>query len=107
VKSQCLLVCRFSAAGNDDLTTRSGDRRPKTCTEPDFMQRSKSILTRSLRRRAVGGVWHLKTECSRRLEVDRQLELDWSLDRQLARLTTNGRAGQAWGAPRLAVSGRP
>ena len=25
-----LLVCRFSAAGNDDLTTRSGDRRPKS-----------------------------------------------------------------------------
>ena len=26
----CPLLCRFSAAGNDDLTTRSGDRRPKS-----------------------------------------------------------------------------
>jgi len=23
-------LCRFSDAGNDDLTTRSGDRRPKS-----------------------------------------------------------------------------
>src|SRR3984893_4011340 len=27
---QCPLVCRFSDAGNDDLTTRSGNRRPKS-----------------------------------------------------------------------------
>jgi hypothetical protein len=26
----CPLLRRFSAAGNDDLTTRSGDRRPKS-----------------------------------------------------------------------------
>ena len=26
----CLLMCRFSDAGNDDLTARSGDRRPKS-----------------------------------------------------------------------------
>jgi len=25
-----LLLCRFLAAGNDDLTTRSGGRRPKS-----------------------------------------------------------------------------
>jgi hypothetical protein len=29
---QCMspFLCRFSAAGNDDLTTRSGGRRPKS-----------------------------------------------------------------------------
>ena len=26
----CRLLCRFSDAGNDDLATRSGDRRPKS-----------------------------------------------------------------------------
>jgi hypothetical protein len=26
----CLEMCRFSDAGNDDLTTRSGGRRPKS-----------------------------------------------------------------------------
>jgi hypothetical protein len=26
----CRLMCRFSAAGNDDLTTRSRGRRPKS-----------------------------------------------------------------------------
>ena len=30
------LLCRFLAAGNDDLTTRSGDRPLKTCTKGAF-----------------------------------------------------------------------
>jgi hypothetical protein len=28
--NQCPLLCRFSDAGNDELATRSGDRRPKS-----------------------------------------------------------------------------
>ena len=28
-------LCRFSDAGNTDLTTRSGERRPKTCTDAE------------------------------------------------------------------------
>jgi hypothetical protein len=28
--SECRFLCRFLDAGNDDLTTRSDDRRPKS-----------------------------------------------------------------------------
>jgi hypothetical protein len=38
------VVWRFSAAGNDDLATRSGGRRPKTCTKKDSHPLSEAAL---------------------------------------------------------------
>ena len=37
--SECLHLCRFSAAGNDDLTMRSDDRRPKSAKARNRVER--------------------------------------------------------------------
>ena len=37
--SQPLVMCRFSDAGNDDLTTRSGCRRPKSAKARNRVRR--------------------------------------------------------------------
>ena len=71
----CRLMCRFSDAGNDDLTTRSDDRRPKTCTGGDLSTRSKPQLVDDLVGQLLKMQGHVEAKRLGGLQVDDQLEL--------------------------------
>ena len=52
-------LCRFSDAGDDDLATRSGSRRPKTCTAAEVHRRTASAAfdANELSSIATGSLW--------------------------------------------------